>query len=149
MWNKRLHVAFQRLIDWLIDYHCDIIQLRLNASGQRVKIIILTNNTSFWPWSVSLNLSLPRKLIGLLDPSSPVRLMAATWRMPDCGWWRPYDCFWFCFMPIRRAMFALVSALLSLSAGAVTYSTLPSPLPTLVHSLPPPYAQAAVPIASV
>jgi hypothetical protein len=46
-------------------------------------------------------------------------------------------------------MFALVSALLSLSAGAVTYSTLPSPLPTLVHSLPSPYAQAAVPIASV
>jgi hypothetical protein len=40
------------MIDWLIDwdYHHDIIQLRLNASGQRVKIIILTNNTSFWPW---------------------------------------------------------------------------------------------------
>jgi hypothetical protein len=30
-------------------------------------------------------LSLPRKLIGLLDSSSPVRLMAAAWSLPDRG----------------------------------------------------------------
>ena len=36
---------------------------------------MLTNDTSFRPCSVSLYLSLPRKLIGLLDPSSLVRLM--------------------------------------------------------------------------
>ena len=71
------------------------------------------NNTdkrySFQPCSISLYLSLPRKLIGLLDPSSLVRLMASTWSLPDCGWWRRWDCFWFCFTPIRRAGLALVS----------------------------------------
>jgi hypothetical protein len=61
------------------------LQLWLNASGQGINKIMLTNNTSFWPCSISLYLSLPRKLIGLLDPSSPVRLMAATWSLPDCG----------------------------------------------------------------
>ena len=50
--------------------------LKLNASGRRINIIMLTNDTSFWLCSVSLYLSLPRKLIGLLDPSSPIRLMA-------------------------------------------------------------------------
>jgi hypothetical protein len=45
---------------------------------------MLTNDTSFWPCSVSLYLSLPRKLIGLLDPSSPVRLIAATWPHGVC-----------------------------------------------------------------
>ena len=65
---------------------------------------------SSWPCSISLYLSLPRKLIGLLDPSSPpVRLMAATWSLPGCGWWRQWDCFWFCFMPIRWAGLALLS----------------------------------------
>ncbi len=83
------------LINWLIII---TLPLRLNASGQRGKIIIQTNDTSFWRCSISLFLSLPRKLIGLLDPSSPVRLMAATWSLPDCGWWRQWDCFWFCFM---------------------------------------------------
>jgi hypothetical protein len=46
-------------------------------------------------------------------------------------------------MPIRRAGLALVSVKLSLSAGVVSYSTLPSSLPILTHSLPPPYAQAS------
>ncbi len=45
-------------------------------SGLRINIIMLTNDASFRPCSVSLYLSWPRKLIGLLDPSSPVRLMA-------------------------------------------------------------------------
>ena len=54
------------------------LPLRLNASGQRINIIMLTNDTSFRPCSISLYFSLPRKLIGPLDPSSPVRLMAAT-----------------------------------------------------------------------
>ena len=30
-------------------------------------------------------LSVPRKLIGLLDSSSPVRLMTAAWSLPDRG----------------------------------------------------------------
>ena len=46
-------------------------------------------------------------------------------------------------MPIRRARLALVSVKLSLSAGTVSYFTLPSSLPILAHSLPPPYAQAS------
>ena len=37
--------------------------------------------------------------LDLLDPSSPVRLMAATWSLPDCGWWRWWDCFWFFLRP--------------------------------------------------
>ena len=60
-----------------------MLPLRLNTSGQGINRIMLTNDTSFWPCSVSLYLSLPRKLIGLLDPSSPVRLMASTWSLPD------------------------------------------------------------------
>ena len=46
---------------------------------------MLTNDTSFRPCSLSLYLSLPKKLIGPLDPSSPVRLMAATWSLPAHG----------------------------------------------------------------
>jgi hypothetical protein len=46
------------------------------------------NNTdkrySFRPCSVSLYLSLPR-IIGLMDPTSPVRFMASTWSLPDRG----------------------------------------------------------------
>ena len=61
------------------------LPLRLNASGQRINIIMLTKDTSFWPCSISLYLSLPRKLIRLLDPSLSVRLMAATWSLPDRG----------------------------------------------------------------
>jgi len=130
------------MIDWLI---ISRLPLRLNASGQRVQIIILTNDPSFRPCNISLYLSLPRKVIGLLDPSSPVRLMTATWSLPDCGWWRQWDCFWFCFTPIRQARLALVSVLVlvPLSAGAVSYSTHPCSLPTLAHSLPLPYTQAS------
>ena len=51
----------------------------------RINIIMLTNDTPFRPCSVSLYLSFPRKLIGPLDPSSPVRLMAATLSLPDRG----------------------------------------------------------------
>jgi hypothetical protein len=61
------------------------LPLRFNAPGQRINRIMPTNNTSFRPCSVSFYLSLPRKLIGLLDLSSPVRLMAATWSLPDRG----------------------------------------------------------------
>ncbi len=105
-----LEEVLDEVLDWLIDWLIIItLPIRLNVSGQRGKIIIQTKDTSFWSCSISLYLSLPRKLIGLLDLSSPVRLMAATWSLPDCGWWRQWDCFWFCFTPIRRAGPALVS----------------------------------------
>ena len=48
---------------------------------EKIKIIILTNDTPFGRVA-SLSLSLPR-IIGLLDPSSPVRLMASTLSLPD------------------------------------------------------------------
>ena len=75
-------------------------RLNANTSGRRINIIMLTNYSSFWPCCVSLYLSLPIQLIGLLDPSSPVRLMASTWSLPDRGWCRRWDCFWFCFTPL-------------------------------------------------
>jgi hypothetical protein len=83
------------MLAWLIDWFIIMLPLRLSASGRRINIIMLTNETSFRPCSVSLYLSLPRNLIGPLDPSSPVRLMAATWSLPDRGWWRQWDCFLF------------------------------------------------------
>ena len=39
------------------------LPLKLSASGRRINIIMLTSDTSFQPYSVSLYLSLPRKLI--------------------------------------------------------------------------------------
>ena len=60
------------------------LPLRLSASGRRINIIMLTNDTPFGRVAF-LYLSLPRKIIGPLDPSSPVRLMAATWSLPDRG----------------------------------------------------------------
>jgi len=124
------------------------LPLRLSASGRRIDIIMLTNDTSFWPCSVSLYLSLPRKLIGLLGPSSPVRLMAATWSLPDCGWWKRWDCFLFCFTPIRwvgLALFqssypCLIVGLLEQSRDSPSHPPL---LPWL--SLPPPCTQASHP----
>jgi len=73
------------IIDIIIIIIIIMLPLRLSASERRINIIMLTGDTSFWPCSVSLYLSLPRKLIGPLDPSSPVRLMAATWSLPDRG----------------------------------------------------------------
>ncbi len=53
-------------IDFDFDFDFIItLPLRLNASGQRVRIIKLTNDTSFRLCRISLHLSLPRKLIGL------------------------------------------------------------------------------------
>ncbi len=62
-----------------------MLPFRLNASGQRINIIMLTYDTSFRLCSISLYISLPRKLIGLLDLSSPVRLMTAPWSLPGRG----------------------------------------------------------------
>ncbi len=87
--NPYIRTSPKLLIDWFII----TLPLRLSASGRRINIIMLANDTSFRPCSVSLYLSLPRKLIGPLDPSSPVRLMAVTWSLPDRGWWRRWDCF--------------------------------------------------------
>ena len=114
------------------------LPLRLSASGRRVNIIMLTNDTSFRPCSVSLYLSLPRKLIGPLDPSSPVRLMAATWSLPDRGWWRRWDCFLFCFTPIRQAGLALFSIYLSLLDCWSSLVIRPPILPSCLDFLSPP-----------
>ena len=93
----------------------------LNASGGTVKIKILTNDTFFLPCSVSLYFSLPRKLIGLLGPSSPVRLIAASWSLPDWGWWRQWDFFWFCFTPIGKAGLDLIKNALWRGFRALTW----------------------------
>ena len=131
-WNSRPRQN-KHWFNWFII----TLPLRLSASGQRINIIMLTNDTSFRPCSVSLYLSLPRKLIGPLDPSSPVRLMAATWSLPDRGWWRQWDCFLFCFTPLGGPGSPYFqSSYPCLIVGAVSWFALPSSPLALTFSSP-------------
>ena len=73
--HSRCHGIFKSvfvkmpLIDFRFRFRFIItLPLRLSASGQRINIIMLTNDTSFRPCSVSLYFSLPRKSLDCWIP---------------------------------------------------------------------------------
>ena len=78
----------------------------------------------------SLSLFPCLEIIGLLDPSSLVRLMASTWSLPDRGWWRQ------CLLGGPGSPY-FQSSYPCLIVGAISWFTLPSSPLALTFSLPP------------